>query len=1225
MANNDYITTDCKLTVSKNTAKLDEEIFLYKNDRNIKLLIEIVDNKYRYKSDDLSNLLVKYKASYAQVKWYKNAEVKKEFPIQATDDGKVVFVIEGQLIDEDTELGDYDLQLRLLNESQESIRSLPIIKGAVHILKPLFEEGDIATVNSAVADVSMLSLDGDAIDTYNSDGTYNQTNWGNGDVISSAKLNKLEKVAKDNVDKVNKMPAKSIVEGGKIYLAKEDGTKLDSGTELPAGGSTIEVVNNLESDSTTAALSAAQGKVLNTQYKDIANYSLVKHTDGKVYIKKQDGTLVGTGVEVGNDTDLSKVSMTMSGQTLKLLNNGVQITTVEIPTAVVTDEQLTSIIQSKIDDGTLTSIALGDNSVKENNIQDGVVTPNKTNFFQEINHNLLNGKTIKKSSNNSIEVVEYIEVNTNTLYIETKIVYDGIYKNITCYDDNYKSLGSVTSTKRISVTDGYNIYRSTLLENTKYIKVLFNPINITLEYVQNAYMKDTEIIHGEKQKAFNIIDKYKNQMYESLDIDASVKSNIDVYVSNSVLSNITRLKDKNLICELSDVLKNSSLITSGTTLDKGEEISSDGYISDYIPYSDSYIYVCPGGNSISNVKLFCYNSTFELLDTPAVVGLNHISLNSISYKKYTIPNNTAFVKVFHTNKTNKNYLRSSMVIDTEQFVSMENSEYIEIEKKSPFYYLDKNCFAAAKGNFITDDTKNVYFPYIISIKGKGYTKLYTKLFPKGYYNNTMVFILLDDDMQVISSVQGDVMYNNVNSTGSERSVCTKINIPKNTSYFMLRFNTNDLEVAKLYKTIFSPQYITEDENIDSTNYTYLENKKLLQYIINNSTRDIQDDCYKFSKIGKLITSDSKFRYMCWSTDLMHYDSSIDKFVQIIKTSTAHGGNEDCGFIAYINPSTLEATSLAKMYINDEKTNWAKWLNGFVIDGDGNYLVWYYDYENTPRQMHRIISTDKGKTWTDNGTCTMPTETGYFQQVKRLSSGTLLGSYDDGTIKTSSTKTITKIARSTDNGLTWTDIEIDSEYFSVEQHFLEINNVVMSIGRQNAYKSNQSPACITYSKDDGLTWVTEKFSKTLLMHCGDAASFIHDDIVEVFCISRYYTNSFRVKPFIGELNHYIASKEDALQDKFILVEKFYIPGTDSASLHGPSLAQDNEGNVLISYSCDVSTGALPSDLNFLYSTGRGGCRPICCDGVASYNLPYSGAKIENIISELKERITALESK
>ena len=130
-------------------------------------------------------------------------------------------------------------------------------------------------------------------------------------------------------------------------------------------------------------MSAAQGKALNTQYKDIANLSLTKHTDGKVYIKKQDGSLIGTGVEVGNDTDLSKVTMTMSWQTLKLLNDGNQIATVEIPTAVVTDEQLTTIIQSKIDDGTLTRLSLGDNSVSTTNLQDKSITPNKTTFFKE--------------------------------------------------------------------------------------------------------------------------------------------------------------------------------------------------------------------------------------------------------------------------------------------------------------------------------------------------------------------------------------------------------------------------------------------------------------------------------------------------------------------------------------------------------------------------------------------------------------------------------------------------------------------------------------------------------------------------------------------------------------------------------------------------------------------------------------------------------------------------
>ena len=406
--------------------------------------------------------------------------MKKEFPIQATDDGKVVFVIEGELINEDTELGDYDLQLRLLNESQESIRSLPIIKGAVHILKPLFEEGDIATVNSAVADVSMLSLDGAPIDTYNSDGTYNQTNWANGDIIASVKLNKLEKVAKDNVDKVNKIPAKSIVEGGKLYLAKADGTKLDAGTELPAGGSTIEVVNNLESDSTTAALSAAQGKVLNTQYKDIANLSLTKHTDGKVYIKKQDGTLIGTGIEIGgNDIDLSKITMSMSGQTLKLMNDGTQITSVEIPTATVTDEQLTSIIQSKIDDGTLASIALGNNSVSTSNIQDAAVTEVKVSFLDKTSHSKVvntydssktnwgkltsDGTNLTDYSNTDFGVSDYTEIIPNT-EITIDHIQTGLSSKVWYYDKQKTLLGNITvnfsSNQVITITN----------ENAKYIR-----------------------------------------------------------------------------------------------------------------------------------------------------------------------------------------------------------------------------------------------------------------------------------------------------------------------------------------------------------------------------------------------------------------------------------------------------------------------------------------------------------------------------------------------------------------------------------------------------------------------------------------------------------------------------------------------------------------------------------------------------------------------------------
>ena len=105
--------------------------------------------------------------------------------------------------------------------------------------------------------------------------SYNKRVWKSGDRITKEALNNMENgieaahqnsggtgsvaivdnlnsdsstsalSAKQGKELNNKMPAKSIVEGGKIYLAKEDGTKLDSGTELPAGGSTIEVVKEL--------------------------------------------------------------------------------------------------------------------------------------------------------------------------------------------------------------------------------------------------------------------------------------------------------------------------------------------------------------------------------------------------------------------------------------------------------------------------------------------------------------------------------------------------------------------------------------------------------------------------------------------------------------------------------------------------------------------------------------------------------------------------------------------------------------------------------------------------------------------------------------------------------------------------------------------------------------------------------------------------------------------
>lgn len=148
-------------------------------------------------------------------------------------------------------------------------------------------------------------------------------------------------------------------------------------------------------------------KDIDSLKEDIVNLSLTKHTDGKIYIKEQDGTLIGDGIEIGgSDVDLSKITISMSGQTLKLMNDGNQIATVEIPTATVTDAQLTSIIQSKIDDGTITNMTIPDDSITTKKLN---IAPKVSNIITNPNfsdgttgYTLTSATTV--ITNNSVEV-----------------------------------------------------------------------------------------------------------------------------------------------------------------------------------------------------------------------------------------------------------------------------------------------------------------------------------------------------------------------------------------------------------------------------------------------------------------------------------------------------------------------------------------------------------------------------------------------------------------------------------------------------------------------------------------------------------------------------------------------------------------------------------------------------------------------------------------------------
>lgn len=353
---------------------------------------------------------------------------------------------------------------------------------------------------------------------------------------------------------------------------------------------------------------------VNSQFKDIANLSLVKGTDGKVYIKKQDGTLLGDGIEIGgSDVDLSKITMSMSGQTLKLMNDGTQIATVEIPTATVTDEQLTSIIQAKIDDGTLTSLTLGENSVSTTNVQDEAITPNKTNFFKEEYKNIAYGTTYTKidwskcddGDNLGYDATysDYINVNGTTIYTRSMISKYKGGSNYTiivgCYDSNKNFLEKLTydeiSSKSVTInnTTYYQWYEKfTLVENTVFIKVGVR--NGFISTIEGKDIMDGLIISYnsiteeqlDNDLNFEVVDKYFSLIHNAITPNKSLTNDKFKELFTPNLTNFLIERDLNLID--SDKSQTSVFFNSATTDSIGNFNATN--ITDYIPveYGKTY-------------------------------------------------------------------------------------------------------------------------------------------------------------------------------------------------------------------------------------------------------------------------------------------------------------------------------------------------------------------------------------------------------------------------------------------------------------------------------------------------------------------------------------------------------------------------------------------------------------------------------------------------------------
>ena len=239
------IYSDVTITVKGNTATLDNDLFLYKNDKNITINISIVNSIWNFAKKLENNIIEKTEATFFTLRWMKGDKVKKVFEEQQIKKGKCEFVITEELIDEDIEMGDYDFQISLLDEEKNSILSIPPVIEQIHINKHIFEDEDINTVGNAKVGIAKVGTY-EQRSTENSEGLYNKKTWQDNEVITKEDLNTIEEGIYNNSTQCKDIANYSLAVGndGLLYLSDGKGTLLGNGIDIKK---MQEVVSNLVS------------------------------------------------------------------------------------------------------------------------------------------------------------------------------------------------------------------------------------------------------------------------------------------------------------------------------------------------------------------------------------------------------------------------------------------------------------------------------------------------------------------------------------------------------------------------------------------------------------------------------------------------------------------------------------------------------------------------------------------------------------------------------------------------------------------------------------------------------------------------------------------------------------------------------------------------------------------------------------------------------------------
>lgn len=181
------------VTVGEQECIIDRPIILYRGDREVEIEFTLVGNEFMFSED--GNVIKSVNASHGQLVLNTPSGEHMFSELAECHEGKVVFVVTKEMIDEFVEVGFYSFQIRLYDSAEMKSRvTIPPVMNGFDIRNPIAAEDEVNVVDQGLVDYARVFKDqsNEELPTFDWTGAYNKTEWEHHDVITENKMNKIE-------------------------------------------------------------------------------------------------------------------------------------------------------------------------------------------------------------------------------------------------------------------------------------------------------------------------------------------------------------------------------------------------------------------------------------------------------------------------------------------------------------------------------------------------------------------------------------------------------------------------------------------------------------------------------------------------------------------------------------------------------------------------------------------------------------------------------------------------------------------------------------------------------------------------------------------------------------------------------------------------------------------------------------------------------------------------